>query len=83
MIAGRGVQTRGSSHAGFTRGETHASNGHTGMYAQGLREAWTAQRNGKSPAFCAMQGEPHGGERPDMGEQQCGERRHREVAAGP
>jgi len=22
--------------------------------------------DGKSPAFCAMQGEPHGGERPDM-----------------
>jgi hypothetical protein len=31
-------------------GETHASNGHTGMDALGLRAAWTAQGNGFTPS---------------------------------
>jgi hypothetical protein len=36
------------------------------MYALGLSKAGNAQLYGKPPAFRAKQGEPHGGERPDM-----------------
>jgi hypothetical protein len=54
---------------------------HRSRSVKNTGEAHAAERGlpwiGKPPAFCAMQGEPHGGERPDKGEQHGGERTDR------